>query len=120
MGLGIQIINNLNINNMKYLLSIVIVSILTLNSQAKNNEKKQLSKSKPNGIKVMATGGAIVFGSGLLYLQSTTQKVPSGAFTTRGLSNRIISMVGLATGVTTVGIGGVLTLISKANTNKKK
>jgi hypothetical protein len=77
--------------------------------------KLKESKLTVKGKNTLYAGSAITFAGGLLYLKSTTQKIPNtNTFTTRGVSNRIISLGVMGAGITTIAIGGVLFGIGKS------
>jgi hypothetical protein len=104
---------------MKKLIVLLLLSILTTNLFATHfnfaSPKIKESKLTVSGKHTMYAGATVTFLGGLLYLKSTSQKVPnSNTFTPRGASNRILSLGIMATGLATTTVGGILFGIGKS------
>ncbi len=105
---------------MKKIITLLFVCVISTQLFATHfkfaSTKIKESKLTANGKNTMYAGATVTFLGGLLYLKSTSQKVPnSNTFTPRGASNRILSLGIMGAGVATTAIGGILFGIGKSN-----
>lgn len=104
---------------MKIIITLLLACLISTHLFATHfnfaSTKIKESKITTNGKNTMYAGAIVTFLGGLLYLKSTSQKLPnSNTFTPRGASNRILSLGIMAAGVATTTVGGIVFGVGKS------